>query len=52
MKCKSPGTAKMIARKSPKGFQKQMEKQREAHKLGVELKKTALKQHRAKLEVV
>jgi hypothetical protein len=50
MKCKSPGTAKLIDRKSPKGFLKRIERQREIHKLNAELDKNALKRQRAELE--
>jgi hypothetical protein len=50
MKCTSPGAAKRITRKSPGGFQKQIDKQRELNKQDDERYKNALKRRRAELE--
>jgi hypothetical protein len=52
MKCKSPGAAKGITRKSPNGFQKKIDQQREWHKLDAEIKKNELKRKRQELEVI
>jgi hypothetical protein len=50
MKCKSPGAAKGISRRSPKSYQKQMERQRERNKLNASLKRDALKRRLMELE--
>jgi hypothetical protein len=50
MKCKSPGAARGIIRKSSKGYLKQMERQRELHKMNAELERNALKRQRMEIE--
>jgi hypothetical protein len=46
------GPAKSINRKSPKGYLKKMERQREMCKLKTELEKEELKRKRAELEII
>jgi predicted nucleic-acid-binding Zn-ribbon protein len=50
MKHKLAGAGTAVNRRSPKGFQKKMERQRERHWLTAELKKGELKRQRAELD--
>jgi hypothetical protein len=50
MKHKYADPGKGISRKTPKGYQKKAERQRQAHKLASLFEKNMLKEERAKLE--